>query len=55
MRFIWGRMIAVAQEIAPQIALRNCFKELRGKDSIHVVWERVSTCNQPYIFPADFY
>ena len=30
-------MRTVAPETAPQIALRNCFKEVRGKVSIYVI------------------
>ena len=29
--FIWGKMRTVAQETAPQIALRDCFKETVGE------------------------
>ena len=32
--FIWGKMRTAAWEIAPQIALRNCAKEVVGKVSI---------------------
>ena len=35
--FIWGKMRTAAKETAPQIALRNCSKEARGKDSIYVI------------------
>ena len=33
--FIWGKMRTAAWETAPQIALRNSFKEIRGKVSIY--------------------
>ena len=29
--FIWGKMRTAAQETTPQIALRNCSKEVGGK------------------------
>ena len=29
--FIWGKMRTAAQAMTPQIALRDCFKEVRGK------------------------
>ena len=32
--FIWGKMRTIAQEIASQIALRNCSKELRGSQYV---------------------
>ena len=35
--FIWGKMSIAAQETAPHIALRNCSKEVRGRDSIYVI------------------
>ena len=35
--FIWGKMRTAAWEIQPQTALRNCSREVRGKDSIHVI------------------
>ena len=35
--FIWGKMRTAAWEIHPQTALRNCSKEVGGKDSIHVI------------------
>ena len=31
LRFIWGKMRTAAWEIAPQIALRNCTKEVVGE------------------------
>ena len=34
LRFIWGKMRTVAQETEPQIALRNCSKEVEAKVSI---------------------
>ena len=41
-------MRAVAWETAPQIALRNCSQEFRGKDSTYVIL--VNTCNQAHTF-----
>ena len=41
-------MRAVAWETVPQIALRNCSQEFRGKDSMYVIL--VNTCNQAHIF-----
>ena len=35
--FIWGKNRTAAQERAPQIALRNCSKEVEGKDRIYVI------------------
>ena len=35
--FIGGRMRTAAQEAAPQIALRKCFKEVGRKDSVCVI------------------
>ena len=35
--FIWGKMRTAAQETAPPIALRDCSKEVEGKDSIYVI------------------
>ena len=35
--FIGGKMRTIAQETVPQIALRICFKEIGGKDSIYVI------------------
>ena len=37
MSFIWGKMSIAPQETAPKIALRNCSKEVRGRDSIYVI------------------
>ena len=28
---MWGKMRTAAQELAPQVALRNCSKEVVGK------------------------
>ena len=36
--FIGGKMRTAAQEAAPQISLRKCFKEVGRKDSICVIW-----------------
>ena len=35
--FIWGKMSIAAQETAPHNPLRNCSKEVRGRDSIYVI------------------
>ena len=35
--FIWGKMRTAAWETAPQIVLRNCSKEAKGKVSIYVI------------------
>ena len=35
--FIWGKMKTAARETAPQIAPRNCSKEVGGKVSIYVI------------------
>ena len=35
--FIWSNVRTAAQETVPQIALRICFKEIGGKDSIYVI------------------
>ena len=35
--YIWGNVRTAAQEIAPQIALRNCSREVEGKDSMYVI------------------
>ena len=35
--FIWGKNRTAAQERAPQIALRNCSKEVGGKGSVYVI------------------
>ena len=39
--FTWGIMRTAAGEIAPQIALRNCSKEVgeAGKISIHMIFD----------------
>ena len=56
--FNWGKMRTVGQEIAPQIALRNCSKEagmkkiniyvIFGEKKIHAIkhifFQKVSTC-----------
>ena len=39
--FIWSKVRTVAQEIAPQIALRNRSEEVEEKDSIHVILVKV--------------
>ena len=36
-RFVGGNMRTVVQETTPQIALRNCSKEVVGTDSIYVI------------------
>ena len=35
--FMWGNMRTAAWETVPQITLRNCSKEVGGKDSIYVI------------------
>ena len=35
--FIQGNMRTAARETAPQIDLRNCSKDIVGKDSIYVI------------------
>ena len=35
--FIWGNLKTATQKTAPQIALRNCSKEVVGKDSIYEI------------------
>ena len=35
--FIWSNMRTAARETASQIALRNCSKEVEGKDRIYVI------------------
>ena len=40
--FIWASMKTVAWEIVAQIILRDCSREIEGKDSIYVIlvkWE----------------
>ena len=37
--FIWGKMKTTAQETAPQIALRDCSKEVVGGRSIYKISE----------------
>ena len=34
---MWGNMRTAAWETVPQITLRNCSKEVGGKDSIYVI------------------
>ena len=54
--FIWGKMKTVAWKTVPQITLRNCSKEARGKGqyicdfsegrkyaSKHILFQKVST------------
>lgn len=43
-------MRTAAWEIAPQIVLKNCSKEVAGKESVHVILVRGSACNQAHIF-----
>jgi len=53
--FIWGKMRAAAWETAPQIALRNCSKEVGEKDSIYVTlvkWEHMKP--SMYFFVESF-
>ena len=35
--FTWGKTRTAAQKTAPQIALRDCSKELGGKDIVYVI------------------
>ena len=51
--FIWGNMRTAVWETAPQIALRNCSKEMGlgvGGTVYMWFWQRGSTCNQAHIF-----
>ena len=36
--FVWGKIRIVAQEIAPQIALRDCSKEAGGERSEYMIF-----------------
>ena len=49
--FIGGKMRTIAQETAPQIALRNCSKEVEGKVRIYVIlWKGVVHVINPIFF-----
>ena len=49
--FIWGKKRTVAWEIAPQIALRNCSKEVGGKENIYVILVKAEYMqSSPYFF-----
>ena len=41
-------MRTAAQDTAPQRALRDCSKEVGGKDSIHVILVKGNSCNQAH-------
>ena len=47
--FIWGRMRTAAWEIIPQIALRNCSKELWKKDSMYMILVNRCLCQVPSV------
>ena len=44
--FIWGKMRTAAQETAPQIALRDWFKEVVGESQQKDFGEGGVQCNQ---------
>ena len=49
---IWGKMKTTAWETTPQVALRNCSKEVGGEGQY--IWDfggGGNTCNQARIFP----
>ena len=53
--FIGGKMRTIAQETAPQIALRNCSKEIEGKVRIYVILlKRVVHVINPIFFAEVF-
>ena len=54
MSFIWGKMGVAARETAPQIALRNCSKEVVGTDSIYVILANVEYTLTAHIFCRKF-
>ena len=37
LNFIWGNMMTVTWETAPQATLRNCSKDIGGKERIYVI------------------
>ena len=52
--FIWGNVRTAAQGTAPQIALRNCSKEVGEKTVYMRCWQRESTYTQAHIFCRKF-
>ena len=48
--FIWGKMRTATRETAPQIILRNCFKEVVGEDqeSRYKIWWRQSSMQSDF-------
>lgn len=44
-----GLLRTIAWETAPQIALRNCFKEVKEEVSIYVILDKEGTCNKAHI------
>ena len=54
LRLIWGKVRTIAQETAPQIALRNCSKEEEVKVSTYLIWWKGNACNQAHIFCRSF-
>ena len=47
-------MRTIAWETAPQLPLRNCFKEPGEKVTLYVILMKVNTCNQAHIFCRKF-
>ena len=53
--FIWGKMWTIAWETVPQLAPRNCSKEVERKVSIHVVLVRRQYMQSSTFFWEWFY
>ena len=47
-------MRTVAREMAPQIALRNCSKEVGGKNSVYVILMKGVYLQSSMYFPRRF-
>ena len=37
LNFLWGNMMTATWETAPQVTLRNCSKDVGGKERIYVI------------------
>ena len=37
LNYIWGNMMTATWATAPQVTLRNCHKDLRGRERIYVI------------------
>ena len=53
--FIWGKMRTTAQEAAPRIALRDCFKEVVGLLVIYKEETRIERDMYPNVHCSTIY